>query len=710
MRRLLCALFLLVAPLPALSQDAATLVADRVEIQGDNVLVAEGSVEVLQRGMRLRATRVTYDQAADRLRIDGPIVLTDESGTRVLADQADLSADMQDGIMTSARLVMGQQLQMAATELQRIGGRYTELSNTVASSCRVCNSSATPLWEIRAKRVIHDQLEKQIYFQNAQLRFAGVPVFYFPRLRMPDPSLKRATGFLRPEIRSTSELGTGFVLPYFIALNDSRDVTLLPYLSSNGGRSLGLRYREAFRTGNIEFEGAVSQDEILQYGTRGYVFGSGGFALPRNFGLTFGLQMVSDNAYLRDYGISDQDRLDSFLAAERVRRDQYVLGRIHKIGTLRDEGDDTIVPATILDLIWIDRHETPLIGGQGALRYQIAGSNISSAYTNDVDGDGQPDARDTTRALIRYDWRRDWVLSNGMVASALGRAQGDVTWVGNDPTYASQIERLTGSFGGELRWPLLRTETSGATQLLEPVAQILFSPTSNADVPNEDSLLAEFDEGNLFSIDRFPGTDAVEQGNRAALGLAWTRYGTKGSTLGLAAGRVFRAEDMDQFNIGSGLDGASSNWLLGMTLATPVGLSLTQRMLLDDDLDLQSAEARMGLFRQRYALTTGYYWSEADPDDEFPNDISELTINGAWQVTDNWTSSFGVRHDFIAGRSSRASFDLQYRNECIQVDLSLSRWFADSTSVTPTTEFGLSVDLLGFGGGPDPGPTRQCRG
>ena len=72
------------------------------------------------------------------------------------------------------------------------------------------------------------------------------------------------------------------------------------------------------------------------------------------------------------------------------------------------------------------------------------------------------------------------------------------------------------------------------------------------------------------------------------------------------------------------------------------------------------------------------------------------TDPGRWPTTGR--TRFGLRQDFIAGRASRANLGLEYRNECILVDLSLSRWFANSTTLTPTTEFGLAVDLLGFGG------------
>jgi LPS-assembly protein len=107
---------------------------------------------------------------------------------------------------------------------------------------------------------------------------------------------------------------------------------------------------------------------------------------------------------------------------------------------------------------------------------------------------------------------------------------------------------------------------------------------------------------------------------------------------------------------------------------------------------------------------SGYYYSIPDPADGKPNTISELTIGGTWNVSANWTGAASVRQDFIAGRATRANVGMQYRNECVLVDLSLSSWFVDSTSVTPTTEFKVAVNLLGFGGSAAPGPARRCRG
>ena len=156
MRRLALALCLWLFALPVasqvLAQDMATLVADRVSIAADTTLVAEGHVEVWWRGTRLRASAIRYDRTTGRLQITGPITITDGDNLILLADSADLSADLQQGILRSARMVLNQQLQLAATEISRVGGRYTTLSRVVASSCQVCAANPVPLWEIRADR------------------------------------------------------------------------------------------------------------------------------------------------------------------------------------------------------------------------------------------------------------------------------------------------------------------------------------------------------------------------------------------------------------------------------------------------------------------------------------------------------------------------------------------------------------------------------
>jgi len=388
----------------------ALLVADSLRLEGRDRLIAEGNVEALSGQTRLTAAKVIYDRNTDRLTLEGPITVIEGDRIVVLADSGDLDASLENGLLRGARMVMDKQLQMAANRIDRIGGRYTQLYKTVATSCRVCNDGTPPLWQIRAKRVLHDQDEKQLYFDSAQVRVLGVPVFWVPRLRMPDPTLDRATGFLIPSFKQTSRLGLGMKLPYFVTLGDHRDLTITPYLSPQT-RTLELRYRQAFRRGNIEVNGAISDDALGAERRRAYLFANGQFALPRDFQLTFDIEMTSDDAYLLDYDYSGEDRLDSEIAITRTRRDEFIRASLTGYETLRFSESNATLPTIIGELTYERRFVPGYLGGEVRVGLQTNSRYRSS--DDPTDGLG----RDVSRLTADLFWHRNWGL-----AYEIGRA------------------------------------------------------------------------------------------------------------------------------------------------------------------------------------------------------------------------------------------------------------------------------------------------
>jgi LPS-assembly protein len=711
MARLLALIaILLTLALPLHAQDSATLVSDSLEITGDTRLIADGNVEVFFKGRRLKASRIVFDQATDRLEITGPIVLTEPTGEiLILASQAELAADLSEGLLTSARLVLNQQLQLAANQMMRVAGRYTALQTVAASSCKVCEGNPTPLWEIRARRVVHDEVERQIYFDRAQFRLAGVPVLYIPRLRMPDPTLKRATGFLMPSIRTTSDLGTGIKLPYFIVLGRSADLTLTPYLTARDSQTLGLRYRQAFATGLITLDGSVSRDDLVPGDTRGYLRLRGDFTLPERFQLSFDGQTVTDPAYMLDYGIGNQDRLVSRIEVKRTRRNEHISGRIISFQSLRDDEDNTTIPTVVADLTFHRRFSLGPLGGEGGLRLQTHNHYRSSTSPLDGDGDGIADGRDLGRISARVDWRRSFFLPMGIEGTVLGEFTADAYNITEDADFAGSTLRTHGSAGVELRWPWVKTEAGGAVQVIEPVVQLLYAPSDAETLPNEDSVLVEFDEGNLFALDRFPGSDAVERGSRANVGISWTRHDPQGWSMGVTVGRVFREADPEQFGPGSGLAGSTSDWLAAATFTLSDRVAVTGRLVMDDDLGVTKAEARLALSGPETALATSMIWAVADPLENRMDPTQEITFDARQKLNPNWTAKVSGRYDFVGDQGTLAGLGLEFLNECVRFDVSLSRRFTSSTSVSPTTDFGLSLDLVGFGSGVTGGPARSCR-
>ena len=682
-------LFLLVLlPLQGWAQGAATLVADSVRLNGQDQLIANGNVEVLFDGSRLTATEILYDRASDTLQVTGPIFIRSNDGTILTAESATLDPRLENGILQGARIVLDQQLQLVAAQIDQQQGRYSQLYKTSATSCRVCGTGP-PLWEIRAERVIRDAQERQLYFENATFRVRGVPILWLPRMRLPDPTLSRATGLLIPVQRNTTQLGAGIKLPYFITLGDHRDLTVTPYISVET-TTLELTYRQAFVKGNIALEGAVSDDTLVD-GNRVYFFAEGQFDLADGYQLAFDIETTSDPAYLLDYGYSGKARLDSALTLLRVTDRTLFQTRLTYYGSLRDGETNASLPPIIADLSY-EARITPSIGG--TFDYQFS---LDTSYRpSNVDGDT---GRDVTRGGVNTIWQNSWVLGNGLIAAAQTGARADLYLVDDDVAFAQTDLRAVPHAGVTLRWPLGMRSPNGVSHIVEPTVYLGWAGSFGGTPPNEDSTRSELDRANLFAASRFAGEDAVQTGPQAAVGVTWTRFGSSGTTSTLTFGRVIKQDKQSDFTETSGLDGTKSDWLLAGQFTTADGFIVDARSLWEDDRGLTVADSRVAWRNDWITLAASYNWQSIDPQESILENVSEWTLDAAFDINDAWTIEADGRYDLAADRPVRAGLGLQWRNECVSVDVSVSRRYTSSSTVDPTTTFGLSGSIGGFSTG-----------
>lgn len=721
MRRVLCLLVAGLAMLgPVRAQETpgpAMLVAHEVRLTAASTLVATGNVEAMYQGRRLTAERIVYDRSADRLTITGPLTLTEAGDTVVVAQSAELDRDLTNGILRGARIVMQDQLQLAARQMRRTDARYNQLYKVAVTSCRICEDGRPPLWQIRAERVVHDHEKRQLHFENAQLRVLDTPILYLPRLRLPDPTVERATGFLTPSLINSSLLGTGLRVPYFIRLGDHRDLTLVPFWATET-RRLGLRYRQAFRRGEIEINAAVADDDFNQRGSRGYLFAEGRFDLPRDFTLRFNLEMTSDDTFLLDHGFSAKDRLTSELSVERARRDEYIYGALAHYRSLRDGESNATLPSIVGDAEYERRFFPARLGGE--LRFSAAVHSHyrrSDRVTDGPDFDRFADGRDVTRLTTGLHWRRNWLLPAGVLAefrTGVTIDHFEIRQIGM-PAQAQATE-ITPTAAARLRWPLIRAGRGGVAHVIEPVAQLAWSGGANPDIPQDESTAIEFDEGNLFNVSRFSAPDRRERGYAAAYGLSYTRIDPEGWQGRLAVGQVLRDDRLLEpdgtptFTRSSGLRDRRSDLLIAAQIRNANGLTVTARSLFDGVWDTTKAEARASWFNDRTDIGATYIWLSNDPRESRPSTVSEWAIDGSYRFARHWTTRAEWRYDAVTERNIRAGAGLTYSNECVDITLSVSRRFTSSTILEPETNIGFTVGLRGFSAATqDQSFTRTCR-
>ena len=685
-------------PLP----QGAALFADRVEIDESGRLVAIGNVEMLVGETRLSAHSLEYSSETDSLSIVGPITIHGEDVATVVAESGQLDRSLRAGALRQVRIIVNDHVQFAARTLDREAGRYSHAVRVSATSCRICEGGGPPLWEIRARHIVHDEQERQFRIDGAQLRILGLPVAAIPRLRLADPSVRRATGFLVPSLHNSSVLGVGAKTPYFVEIGDSADVTFTPFVTDQT-RTMELRYRQALRNGHTKLEGAFSNDEYAARRDRGYLFGEGAFALPADYRLDLEGRVVTDDAYLFEHGYSDLDRLKSGAAVERPQRDEISRASLEHYHSLRRGEEIATLPALVADGEYELRH--PGTAG-GELRLSARMHAHQRPSDNDTDGpdpDPWADGRDVARIGFNADWRRGWTALGVVRAQTEARLHLDGFSIADaGDTSERAAAQATPAAALELRAPFVRAGRGGAAQLLEPALRFDWTGGENLRVPNDESTQIEFDEGNLFAPSRFSAPDRRERGLAAAYGVGWRRNGPSGARTSLALGQIVR--EREQLEIdgrsslpeASGAAGTRSALLVAAQAATPGGLLATARTLLGSNLDPNRAEARAGYESDDLSLNWAYAWLETGEDAGSEGEVSEWATAGSYRLSNHWTAGGNWRYDTAANRSVRGGLEFTYENECAEIRMSAERKFTSPAQLTSSTEFSFTVGLRGF--------------
>ena len=708
LRAVLCLLVLLL-PLAAAAQEASppegvVMQADSLRYDQDTgVVTASGNVEMAHGGRILQADAISYNEQADLVSASGNVVLLEPTGEVLFAEYAELTGDLREGAISGIRVLLAQNARFAANGARRIGGRITDMAKAVYSSCDLCEDDpdAAPLWQIKADRVVHDEALHDIIYYNALFEVYGFPVLWTPYMRTPDPTVERRSGFLTPSYGSSSILGFNVQVPYYWDIAPNRDATITPFITADEGLVMIGQYRERTLTGIYNLNGSITRSDPLgpngqetdEDKWRGHIKADGIWHPDQTWQYGFDVYRASDDNYLSRYDFDNADTLTSDLYVEGFHDRSYASAFGYVFQGLRTDDDPG---------------DTPIVAPQ--LDYQLVSDPDDNGGFITLESSAisltRSQGTDSRRLTLKGAYERPWVSDSGHILTFRTSLRGDSYQVndvqvsGQQP-YSGFVGRVIPQASAEWRYPLVR-QSGTMQQLIEPIVMPVISPNTGNDerIPNEDSQEFEFDEVNLFNVNRFPGYDRVEGGLRVNYGLRMGVFGFGGGRSEVMIGQTWRARDDSTFGPETGLDGNFSDYV-GRVLVSPTNyFDMAVRFRVDrEDFTIRRNELSLGIGPEEYRFDTSYVQLKDSPADvvDTTGEREQIAFAASIKPLESWTVRAAWRQDLTGEGTINYGGTLVYENECVQFTGQLERRFTDDGFNVPETIFLFSVRLKTLG-------------
>jgi LPS-assembly protein len=739
---------------PAAANGQMLVQAVEVDYDYNNLRVsAVGNVQLFYNGTGVEADKVIYDQKTKRLRAEGNVRMTDADGKVTYANLLDLSDDYRDGFVDSLRVDTADQTRIAASRAERTEGAYNVFQNGVYTACAPCreNPKKPPLWQVKGARIIHDQTDKMLYFENAQLEFFGVPLAYLPYFSTPDPTVVRKSGFLMPMYLSSTAFGSGFEVPYYFALAPDYDLTLAPRITTTQGVLMQGEFRQRLLDGayQIRAYGINQLDPGKLAGQpgdrefRGAIDTKGQFAINDKWVWGWDGVLLSDRTFFADYRLAQyRDALGSFLSPSTEAISQlYLTGvgnrsffdarTIYYYGfTSADVQKQIPVVHPVVDYSNVVNHS--VLGGEFSYL-----TNFTSLTRQNAQFESLSNRLDVSLCSLSPD---PYVRSNCMLRGVPGtytRFSGEAKWrsaftdpygqiwtpfasvrvdaidasVANQPGVANYINvgdtqalRAMPTVGLEYRYPFINVQPWGTTTL-EPIAQVIIRPneTYAGRLPNEDAQSMVFDASNLFSVDKFSGYDRIEGGSRANVGVQATTQFDRGGAVNMLFGQSYHlfglnsytVADVTNTGLNSGLDKQRSDYVTRVSYSPNSTYQFTTRARLDEaHLDVQrfEAEGRANFNRWSVALTYGNY--AAQPELGILTRREGVLGTGSMKLAPNWVVSGGARWDLEANKINQYTVGAGYVDDCFVLGLNyITAYSYAVTNATPVLNHTVMLQI-----------------
>ena len=570
--------------------------------------------------------------------------------------------------------------------------KESSFEKSVFTICDYRKNDKCPPWTIQSKKMLHDNVKKTIYYNNAIIKVYDIPIFYFPVLSHPDPTVDRRSGFLPPTLYDTKNLGSGVSIPYFFDLGVDKNFTITNrvYVSENP-LFLG-EYHQAFRNSNLltDFgytEGYKKTSDTKKRGEKSHFFAK----FVKNFTnkddeyertLNINLQEVSQDKYLKLYKIKSNlvdfniETLENSINFTHQEDDLSFSFNASVFETLKDNYEDKyeyILPEITLDKnLFLSENYGNLSLQSNYKAHNYSTNKLTNFLVNDFDW---------TSNDINFDSGiKTKILAN---LKNINYESKNVDIYKDDPT-----SEIFGSLGllSEIN---LRKNKGNSIHFLKPKMLVRLSPGSMRKETGDSRL----NPTKAYNLNRVSNINNYETGVSGTLGFDYKIKDKKGKNFDFSVAQIISEKENKKMTDASSMNEklsdlvGSSNYTLNENFVLKYDFSIDQNYRdfnyneIGTNFNYGPLKIDFDYLRENKHIGNQDYFK------------TELNLKNK----DKGLLSFKTKRNLITDSSEFYDLSYEYLNDCLRAGLVYRREFYNDSELEPEDSLMFKITLVPFG-------------
>ncbi len=567
----------------------------------------------------------------------------------------------------------------------------THFGKSAFTLCNFRKNDKCPPWQLQAKKMKHDKKKKTIYYDNAVLKVYDLPIFYFPKLSHPDPTVDRRSGFLPPLFSDSKNLGTGFGVPYYWNIGPDKDFTLTSkFFTSEHPLFLG-EYRQAFKKTNLimdfgHTEGYKKTSATKTAGSKSHFFSKlvtifEGKNNSKN-SIELSLQNVSNDKYLKLYKINtdlvehETDTLENSLDFSHEDEDLFFGFKASVYETLKDTYNDKyeyILPEIIFDKNLFTSNRFGNADFQSNIKVHNYDTNkFTKFFVNNLD------------------WTfRNINFESGLTGQFLAKLKNVNYEAKNTSIFKNDTtSEFFGALGYLTKVDLIKQSDNDTKHFLSPKALFKYSPNHMRKETEE----VRLNHLNIFSLDRLNTLNNFESGTNVTLGFDY-KMEKNNKELDFSIGQSISAAENSSMPSSSSLDQRFSDIVGNATYKVTDNIDFSYNFAIDqnyNDLNYSEIETSLNLNPIKFNLN---YLEEREHigNQEYVKAGIEF-VNG-----ENGLFTASTKRNLITNSAEYYNLSYEYINDCLRAGLVYRREFYNDSELEPENSLMFKITIVPFG-------------